>query len=76
MAEKKQMIEEYVKNHTEKEIIARIARDLGLISQEAHSALNDQNMYLLAAKVVDMGYILEIVRALDKKMNGPKSKVL
>ena len=70
------MIDEYVKNHDDKEVIAYIAKMLVSADVAMEKALNEQNMYNLAASVYLIADLSEYARALDKKVNGPKSKVL
>lgn len=70
------MIDEWVKNHTEQEVIKHISQVSANLSSQMQDALRDQNMYMLSASVTTMVSLNVWLKELDKKVNGPKSKVI
>lgn len=70
------MFEEYIKNHDDKEIIKFLSESLNRTCSCLEKAMNEQNTFNLSMNVALILEINEMLKFLDKKMNGAKSKVV
>lgn len=54
------------------DIVAYVARRMSTITNEVNNALGENNMNLVVTGVGAYGIMTQIMRELDKKMNGEK----
>ena len=70
------VIQDYVKRATTEEVVAFLAKHLKNTSNNMMDDLTNQNMNAVCTEVANINFLAKVAEELDKKVDGPKSKVL
>ena len=65
---------EFVKNHTEREIIAWLTTELRSISNAMSIDVKEEEMYDLCLNVNALGNLVKVMELLNEKTNGAKKQ--
>lgn len=65
---------EFVKNHTEREIIAWLTTELRSISNAMNIDVKEEEMYDLCLNVNALGNLVKVMELLNEKTNGAKKQ--
>lgn len=65
---------EFVKNHTERELIGWLTSELRSISNAMNANVKEEELYELCLNVNALGNLVKIMELLNEKTNGAKKQ--
>ena len=68
--------EEFVEKHSEKEVVTYLAKNLSIMGNNIVKHINENNSQMALVQMAQLLPAIEMLKLLDRKMNGAKSKVL
>ena len=68
--------EEFVEKHSEKEVVAYLAKNMSIMGNNIVKHISESNSQLALVQMAQLLPAIDMLKLLDRKMNGVKSKVL
>ena len=68
--------EEFVEKHSEKEIVAFLTKNFSVMGNNIVKHISENNSQMALIQTAQLLPAIEMLKLLDRKMNGVKSKIL